>query len=72
MFLYLNGINPLIEHFYVFLCTWNFILCRELRNKPSSCLDDSKAGAFITGKSAQHFKIRTHFGSFDPEIGEEQ
>ena len=32
----------------------------------------SKNGAFIIGKSEQQLKIKSHFGIFDPVIGEEQ
>ena len=48
---------------------WNLILWREAVNKRSSFSDDSKAGAFVPVKSAQQFKIQSHFGIFDLEIG---
>ena len=69
MFLYLNGINPQIEHLNMFLNIWILILLREPGNKRSSRFDDSKSDTFVPGKSAQHFKMQSHFGIFDPEIG---
>ena len=70
MFLYLNGINPLIEFIYMFLNIRNLILSREPGNKRSSCFYDSKYGAFIPGQSAQQFKMQPYLGIFDPTIGE--
>ena len=37
--------------------------------KRSICFDYSKYGPFVPGKSAQHFKIQSHFGIFDPAFG---
>ena len=48
----------------------NLILWREPGNKRLSCFDDYKSDAFIPVQSAQHFKIQSHFGIYDPEIGE--
>ena len=36
------------------------------------CFDDSKNVVFVIGQSGQQFKIQSHFGSFDPVIGEKQ
>ena len=32
-------------------------------------MGESKPGAFISGYSEQQFKMRSHFGNFDPFIG---
>ena len=49
---------------------WDLILWREAGNKQSICSDDYEYGAFILGKSEQQLKIQSHFGIFDPVIGE--
>ena len=72
VFLYLNGLNLCIEHLDMFWNIWNLILWREVIKKRWSYSDDSKYGAFILGKSEQQFKIQSHFGIFDPVIGEGQ
>ena len=69
IFLYLNGLNPCIEHLDMFWNKWNFILWRQLGKKKSSCYDDSKYGAFILGQSEQQLKIQFRFGIFDTVIG---
>ena len=40
------------------------------RNKPPSFSGDSKSGVFISGQSAQQFKIQSYFRIFDTSIGE--
>ena len=40
--------------------------------KLSSWYDNSKHRALIIGKSEKQFKIQSHFGIFDPIIGEGQ
>ena len=49
-----------------------FNFMREPGNKQPSCIDDSKYGEFIPGKSSQQFKIYSHFVGFDTAIGEWQ
>ena len=70
--LYLNSIKPCIWHFYIFWNILNLVLWREAGKKQSSCYDDSKYGSFILGKPEQQLKIQSHFGIFDPVIGEVQ
>ena len=66
--LYLNGLNPRIEHLDMFLNIWNLILCREAGKKQSSCYYDSKYGESILGKSSKQFKMQSRFLIFDPVI----
>ena len=71
VFLYLNGFKPCIKHYDIFWNIWTF-LWRYSRKKQWICSDDSKYRVFILGQSEQQFKIQSHFGIFDPVIGEGQ
>ena len=70
--LYLNGLKTSIEHLYMFFNKWNLIIWRDAVKKQWSCSDDYKYGAFILRQSKQQFKIQSHFGIFDPVLGEVQ
>ena len=70
--LYLNGLNPCIKHLDVFWIIWGLMLWREAGNERSSFSGYYKYGAFVIVKSEQELKIKSHFGIFDPVIGEEQ
>ena len=54
--LYVNGLNPCIDHLDMFLNMWNLILWGETGKKQSSCSDDYKYGAFILGQSERRKK----------------
>ena len=64
--LHLTGLNLSIKYLDMFWNKWILILWTEAGNKWSSCSDDSKYGAFILGQPEQQFKIKSHFGIFDP------
>ena len=66
IFLYLNGLNKLIEHLDIFWNIQNFI---KGTKKWSICFDDSKYGAFTLGYSAKEFNIESRFGIFYHAIG---
>ena len=70
--LYLNGLNPCIKHLDVFWIMWGLMLWREAGNERSSFSGYYKYGAFVIVKSEQELKIKSHFGIFDPVIGEGQ
>ena len=56
----------------MFLNLWDLILWRKSGKKQSSCSDDYKYVSLILVQSEQQFKIQSHFGIFDPVIGEGQ
>ena len=58
--LYLNGLNPWIEHLDIFLNMWNFILVNE-PEKTLCILYNYKYGDFILVKSKQKSNILHHF-----------
>ena len=63
MLLYLNGLNPWIDHLDIFFEIYGTLFFwRKPGNKRSSYFDYFKSGAFIPRQSAQHFKIHSHFG----------
>ena len=70
IFLYLNGINPWIEHLDIFWNMWNLILWYE-REGGSRCFGYYKSGAFIPGRSKQKFNMQSHFVIFLPVVRED-
>ena len=50
----------------------NLFLWNQTGNKQSSCSVDYKYREFIFGQPEKQFKIQSHFGIFDPVIGEVQ
>ena len=70
VFLYLNVLNPCIGNLDMFWNIWNLTLWRKVGKKPSICSDDYKFGSLIPGQPEQQSRIQSHFGIFDPIIGE--
>ena len=58
--------------FWYVLKIWNLVLWRDAGKKRLSCYVGSKNGAFIIRQSEKELKIQSHFGIFDPVIGEDQ
>ena len=67
----LNGISPLIKHLYIFRKFVKFGFIRWTW-KILNILGGYKYGAFISGHSGQQFNMKSHFGIFDPIVGEVQ
>ena len=70
--LYLNSLNLCIKNLYMFWNIRNLISWRDAGNKRSSCSDDSKYCAFISGQLEQQFKMQRLFWIFDTVIGDGQ